>query len=64
MNITVKELIEQLSKYRDDAIVTVSVDNEERPVIEHEVFGCFKPSDDEEWWRNTKIDRWVCSLKT
>lgn len=59
--ITVKELIERLSKYRESAIVTVRVNNNDYPVIDSKVHGCFrcKPEDLE----NANIDFWICSLQ-
>jgi len=58
--LTVKELIEQLSKYREDAIVTVRVKDMDYPVIGHKVQGCFNALRND--WRNAPIDFWICSL--
>ena len=58
--ITVRELAEQLSKYREDAIVTVRVGDEDYPVESHKVQGCFRCKPDE--WRTAPIDFWICSL--
>lgn len=58
--ITVRELVEQLSKYREDAIVTVRVGDEDYPVESHKVQGCLRCKPDE--LRTVSIDFWICSL--
>lgn len=58
--ITVRELVEQLSKYRGDAIVTVRVGDEDYPVESHKVYGCFSAEDGN--WQDARVDFWICSL--